>query len=327
MSGAAAGGPLLSLRPGAGSGPLPGGVSSLPALPGSPRPLSGPLLVWSGRLSLPAPSRPPSSLRPSLPGWKLLGTGTQSPRTRRRGGRPRRCAHAPASGKARGAGPRPREGSAGRGGWGRRRALGPPGCPQPGGAALLTWRPTPPPPAARPGPAMAAPRPPPVISVSAPAFYAPQKKFGPVVAPKPKVNPFRPGDSDPPAAAGAQRAQMGRVGEIPPPPPEGISCAWGLDAGRRQGGGGGFGNLGVPGKVVAEGAGRSYPVPSRCSYLIVELMAGSQGSWDRSKSPAWGWEARIWARNLPFWIRSPTCNGSCPTPLPSRSGTPKELSN
>ncbi|MBZ3879882.1 Zyxin [Sciurus carolinensis] len=70
---------------------------------------------------------------------------------------------------------------------------------------------------------MAAPRPPPAISVSvsAPAFYAPQKKFAPVVAPKPKVNPFRPGDSGPPAAAGAQRAQMGRVGEIPPPPPEG----------------------------------------------------------------------------------------------------------
>ncbi|CAO2603389.1 Zyx [Lemmus lemmus] len=69
---------------------------------------------------------------------------------------------------------------------------------------------------------MAAPRPPPAISVSvsAPAFYAPQKKFAPVVAPKPKVNPFRPGDSEPPVAAGAQRAQMGRVGEIPPPPPE-----------------------------------------------------------------------------------------------------------
>ncbi|XP_041608345.1 zyxin isoform X3 [Vulpes lagopus] len=73
-----------------------------------------------------------------------------------------------------------------------------------------------------PGLAMAAPRPPPAISVSvsAPAFYAPQKKFGPVVAPKPKVNPFRPGDGEPPPAAGAQRAQMGRVGEVPPPPPE-----------------------------------------------------------------------------------------------------------
>ncbi|XP_010606013.1 zyxin, partial [Fukomys damarensis] len=51
-------------------------------------------------------------------------------------------------------------------------------------------------------------------------FYAPQKKFAPVVAPKPKVNPFRLGDSEPPGAAGAQRAQIGRVGEIPPPPPE-----------------------------------------------------------------------------------------------------------
>ncbi|XP_033288177.1 zyxin isoform X2 [Orcinus orca] len=67
---------------------------------------------------------------------------------------------------------------------------------------------------------MAAPRPPRAISVSAPVFYAPQKKFGPVVAPKPKVNPFRPGDGEGPSAAGAQRAQMGRVGEIPPPPPE-----------------------------------------------------------------------------------------------------------
>ncbi|XP_033719293.1 zyxin isoform X2 [Tursiops truncatus] len=67
---------------------------------------------------------------------------------------------------------------------------------------------------------MAAPRPPRAISVSAPVFYAPQKKFGPVVAPKPKVNPFRPGDGEPSSAAGAQRAQMGRVGEIPPPPPE-----------------------------------------------------------------------------------------------------------
>ncbi|KAM5255613.1 zyxin isoform 2-T2 [Ctenodactylus gundi] len=70
---------------------------------------------------------------------------------------------------------------------------------------------------------MAAPRPPSAVSVSvsAPAFYAPQKKFAPVVAPKPKVNPFRPGDGgEPLAAAGAQRAQMGRVGEIPPPPPE-----------------------------------------------------------------------------------------------------------
>lgn len=69
---------------------------------------------------------------------------------------------------------------------------------------------------------MAAPRPSPAISVSvsAPAFYAPQKKFAPVVAPKPKVNPFRPGDSEPLPAAGAQRAQMGRVGENPLPPPE-----------------------------------------------------------------------------------------------------------
>ena len=67
---------------GAGAGPLPGGVSRRGRLPVSPRPLSGPLLVWSARRALPALSLPPSSLRPSPPGW----TGTQSPRTRLRGG-------------------------------------------------------------------------------------------------------------------------------------------------------------------------------------------------------------------------------------------------
>uniref|UniRef100_A0A8C3W135 Zyxin n=1 Tax=Catagonus wagneri TaxID=51154 RepID=A0A8C3W135_9CETA len=89
-----------------------------------------------------------------------------------------------------------------------------PAARRPTETAARTLRP------AQPGLAMAAPRPPRAISVSAPVFYAPQKKFGPVVAPKPKVNPFRPGDGEPPATAGAQRAQMGRVGEIPPPPPE-----------------------------------------------------------------------------------------------------------
>lgn len=107
---------------------------------------------------------------------------------------------------------------------------------------------------------MAAPRPPPAISVSvsAPAFYAPQKKFAPVVAPKPKVNPFRPGDSEPPVAAGAQRAQMGRVGEIPPPPPEGMRLGLGarILLGAPGRGVGGLGNLGLSGKAVAEGAGR-----------------------------------------------------------------------
>lgn len=107
---------------------------------------------------------------------------------------------------------------------------------------------------------MAAPRPPPAISVSvsAPAFYAPQKKFGPVVAPKPKVNPFRPGDSEPPPAVGAQRAQMGRVGEIPPPPPEGMRL--GLGAGpRRVCAGPGTVVWGVWGvwKGCRKGAGRS----------------------------------------------------------------------
>lgn len=110
----------------------------------------------------------------------------------------------------------------------------------------------------QPGLTMAAPRPPPAISVSvsAPAFYAPQKKFAPVVAPKPKVNPFRPGDSESPVAAGAQRAQMGRVGEIPPPPPEGMRLGLGAPILLgRQVGGRWFGNLGLSGKAVVEGAG------------------------------------------------------------------------
>lgn len=55
-----------------------------PPSPASPRPLSGPLLVWSGRLSLPAPSLPSLACRPSPPGLRLLGTGTRSLRTRRR---------------------------------------------------------------------------------------------------------------------------------------------------------------------------------------------------------------------------------------------------
>ncbi|XP_053464807.1 zyxin isoform X2 [Nycticebus coucang] len=159
-----------SFWPGAGLGPLPGGVSCLvrPALLSPPPLRAAPCMV--SRLSLPALSLPLSSARPSPPHWRLLRTRTQSPRTRRQGG-----TRDPA------------------------RTLPP-----------------------APGWAMAAPRPSPAISisVSAPAFYAPQKKFGPVVAPKPKVNPFRPGDSEPFPAAGAQRAQMGRVGEVPPPPPE-----------------------------------------------------------------------------------------------------------
>ncbi|XP_030327376.1 zyxin isoform X4 [Strigops habroptila] len=78
------------------------------------------------------------------------------------------------------------------------------------------------------------------INISTPFFYNPQKKFAPVVAPKPKVNPFKAGDASepslpPPPGAGAQRAQIGKVGEIPsasisllpedlplpPPPPPG----------------------------------------------------------------------------------------------------------
>uniref|UniRef100_A0ACB8ES38 Uncharacterized protein n=1 Tax=Sphaerodactylus townsendi TaxID=933632 RepID=A0ACB8ES38_9SAUR len=60
------------------------------------------------------------------------------------------------------------------------------------------------------------------INISTPSFYSPQKKFAPVVAPKPKVNPFKSGgagpgnglDQMPPPPAGAC-AQVGKVGEIP----------------------------------------------------------------------------------------------------------------
>ncbi|XP_034952940.2 zyxin isoform X3 [Zootoca vivipara] len=77
------------------------------------------------------------------------------------------------------------------------------------------------------------------INISTPSFYSPQKKFAPVVAPKPKVNPFKAGGAapenaseqtfPPPPLPGAC-AQIGKVGEIPaavtlspseelPPPP------------------------------------------------------------------------------------------------------------
>lgn len=61
------------------------------------------------------------------------------------------------------------------------------------------------------------------INISTPSFYNPQKKFAPVVAPKPKVNPFKAGGASeppppPPPGPGAQRAQIGKVGEIPVPP-------------------------------------------------------------------------------------------------------------
>ncbi|XP_066470835.1 zyxin isoform X2 [Tiliqua scincoides] len=83
------------------------------------------------------------------------------------------------------------------------------------------------------------------INISTPSFYSPQKKFAPVVAPKPKVNPFKAGGAAsgngleqtlplPPPPSGAC-AQIGKVGEIPiavalplteefplpPPPPPG----------------------------------------------------------------------------------------------------------
>ncbi|KAF1402647.1 Zyxin, partial [Spheniscus humboldti] len=83
------------------------------------------------------------------------------------------------------------------------------------------------------------------INISTPSFYNPQKKFAPVVAPKPKVNPFKAGGASesslpPPPGVGAQRAQMGKVGEIPsasmsllgeelplpPPPPPGEEASF-----------------------------------------------------------------------------------------------------
>ncbi|XP_077679742.1 zyxin [Eretmochelys imbricata] len=64
------------------------------------------------------------------------------------------------------------------------------------------------------------------INISTPTFYNPQKKFAPVVAPKPKMNPFKAGGAVPgsasdlplpqPSGAGAQCARIGKVGEIPP---------------------------------------------------------------------------------------------------------------
>ncbi|XP_060092929.1 zyxin isoform X2 [Heteronotia binoei] len=76
------------------------------------------------------------------------------------------------------------------------------------------------------------------INISTPSFYSPQKKFAPVVAPKPKVNPFKAGgagtgnglEQTPPPQPAGFCAQIGKVGEIPaaaapslsedlPPPP------------------------------------------------------------------------------------------------------------
>lgn len=97
--------------PGAGSGPLPGGVSC-PVRPprlSPPPPRAAPCMV-SAPLS-PRPLPPSLFPRPSPPGWRRLGTGTQSPRTRLRGGHPRRGAHAPTRGETRGAAPRPPTGS------------------------------------------------------------------------------------------------------------------------------------------------------------------------------------------------------------------------
>ncbi|XP_043935796.1 zyxin isoform X2 [Protopterus annectens] len=63
------------------------------------------------------------------------------------------------------------------------------------------------------------------ITISAPSFYSPQKKFAPVVAPKPKMVPFKTEGTvttgTPPPSQPSATAHLGRVGEIPfvPPPP------------------------------------------------------------------------------------------------------------
>ncbi|XP_041038499.1 zyxin-like [Carcharodon carcharias] len=75
------------------------------------------------------------------------------------------------------------------------------------------------------------------VTITAPSFYNLPRKFAPVVAPKPKVNPYKSNSRPetatalPPASAGGcSRARLGRVGEtpdtgpaedfpLPPPPP------------------------------------------------------------------------------------------------------------
>lgn len=93
--------------PGQDLGPFLGEFPAASALPASPRPLSGPLLVWSRRRALPAPSRLPLPFVPLPPGCRRLGTGTQSPWTRCPGGHPRRGAQAPASARLGHGGPPP----------------------------------------------------------------------------------------------------------------------------------------------------------------------------------------------------------------------------
>ncbi|GCB79103.1 hypothetical protein scyTo_0019491, partial [Scyliorhinus torazame] len=72
------------------------------------------------------------------------------------------------------------------------------------------------------------------VTITAPSFYHSSKKFAPVVAPKPKVNPYKAvgrveTGATPPSAPDSYRARLGRVGQVPdtapgedlplPPPP------------------------------------------------------------------------------------------------------------
>uniref|UniRef100_A0A8C3NNM4 Zyxin n=1 Tax=Cyanoderma ruficeps TaxID=181631 RepID=A0A8C3NNM4_9PASS len=146
-------------------------------------------------------------------------------RARRRGGQPGGRRH-PGSASWRGrsgAGGGARPGQAGDAGW-HRPAPGDPlppcragsgGMEGPGGAEKMASP-------GAPGTRMTSTV---SINISTPSFYNPQKKFAPVVAPKPKVNPFKAGGASesslpppPPPGPGAQRAQIGKVGEIPVPP-------------------------------------------------------------------------------------------------------------
>lgn len=299
-------------------GPFLGEFPAASALPLSPPPSRGRSLYGLGA-ALSPPLSPPPAPRPSparIEAARDRGAESADPAPRR----PlRRGAHAPARGEEPGAARG--EGRRGRRGEPARRGRPPPG--------LAPHNPAPH--APQPGLAMAAPRPSPAISVSvsAPAFYAPQKKFAPVVAPKPKVNPFRPGDGEPLPAAGAQRAQMGRVGEIPPPPPEGMRPGGGLDRGGRRAGGSGVGVGGVW-KGCRGGGWAQPPCPEQMFLPHRGAHGWEPGLLGQVQVPAWGWEVGMWGTNLASGSVFRSVTGAAPllrgAPmlprfLPARPGT------
>lgn len=259
----------------------------------SPPPLRA-LLVWSARRALPAlsltlrlPCVPP---RPAGPGRgppdsaarRTLADAARTLRPAvRRGSRPA-AAHGVGE-------PGRREHRAAA----RGRGLG----PQPGSALRNPGTPA-------PGLAMAAPRPPRAISVSAPVFYAPQRS-------SPRWWPEAQSESlSGPATAsrlrplGPESAQMGRVGEIPPPPPEG---RWpSLGAGPRRApykGGEGFGNSGMSGKVAAEGWAQT-PSPEQMFLAHHEARGWEPGLLGQFQVPRLGVRRReCGSTNVPLWVR------------------------